>query len=188
MTAEAKQECRVIIVGDTNVGKTSMALAYCTRQFPGDYIQYYNLGHVFAKDLNPSLRLTIDDAEGGDDYDGLRPLCYPEKDMFIIAFAVDSRASFERVRSKWVPEIQRFCSESKKQVPMILVGTKTDLRDESAVSTSEGEKCCEQIGAEAYFECSSLRVENLDAPFEFAANDYSNPVSKFNHKRKCIIK
>ena len=173
MANEAKEECKVVIVGDNNVGKTSMAITYCCGEFAGDYVNNSNLGYWYEKHLDPFLYLTIVDTSGGDDFDRLRPLSYPKTDMFIIAFAVDSRTSFERARSKYVHEIQQFCSEYKKKVPFILVGTKTDLRDEATISTSEGEQCCEQIGAEAYFECSSLRLENLDGPFEFAAKNYS---------------
>ena len=43
---------------------------------------------------------------GQADYDRLRPLSYPESDVFIICFALDSEASFNNVRNKWKPEVK----------------------------------------------------------------------------------
>jgi hypothetical protein len=39
-----------------------------------------------------------------EDYDRLRPLSYPQTDVFLVCFSLVRRASFENVRAKWVPE------------------------------------------------------------------------------------
>merc|ERR1711879_1041950 len=64
---------------------------------------------------------------GQEDYDRLRPLSYPQTDVFLICFSVVSKASFDNVKAKWVPEINQHATD----VPMILVGTKADLRNDT---------------------------------------------------------
>lgn len=59
--------------------------------------------------------------------DKLRPLSYPGTHVFLLCFAVVSEASYENVESKWVPELKKHCPTT----PIILVGTKTDLRGDA---------------------------------------------------------
>lgn len=65
------------------------------------------------------VSLGLWDTAGQEDYDRLRPLSYPQTDVFLICFSVTSPSSFENVTSKWYPEIKHHCPDA----PMILVGT-----------------------------------------------------------------
>jgi small GTP-binding protein len=58
-------------------------------------------------------------------YDQLRPLCYPEANVFMVCFSVVNMQSFLNVKDKWIPEFQQLLPK----VPFILVGTKLDLRE-----------------------------------------------------------
>jgi len=60
------------------------------------------------------------------DYDRLRPLSYPQTDVFLICYSVVNPASFDNVRAKWSPEIKH----NSPGIPIVLVGTKLDLRDD----------------------------------------------------------
>ena len=55
-----------------------------------------------------------------EDYDRLRPLSYPQTDIFLICFSVDSRTSLENIRDKWYPEI----SLHAPGVPIMVVACK----------------------------------------------------------------
>lgn len=69
-----------------------------------------------------SVSLGLWDTAGQEDYDRLRPLSYPQTDVFLICFSVASPSSFENVTSKWYPEIKHHCPDA----PMILVGESKD--------------------------------------------------------------
>ena len=66
------------------------------------------------------------DTAGQEDYDRLRHLSYPNSDVFLLAFSLVSPTSLENVESKWYPELQHH----GPNVPIILVGTKMDLREQ----------------------------------------------------------
>jgi small GTP-binding protein len=72
------------------------------------------------------VNLGLWDTAGQEDYDRLRPLSYPQTDVFLICFSLVSAVSFENVRTKWYKEIRHHCPNT----PIILVGTKMDLRDD----------------------------------------------------------
>ncbi len=57
------------------------------------------------------------------DYDRLRPLSYPQTDVFLICYSVINPVSFDNVRAKWSPEIK----SNNPETPIVLVGTKLDL-------------------------------------------------------------
>jgi len=123
-----------------------------------------------------SINLGLWDTGGREDYDRLRPLSYPQTDVFCIAFSVVSPSAFENVRAKWFPEVSHHCPG----VPIVVVGTKSDLRDDAAtleklaskkqapVTPEQAQKLVSEIGASAYCECSSLTQVGLRDAFETA--------------------
>lgn len=140
------------------------------------------------------INLGLWDTAGQEDYDRLRPLSYPQTDVFLICFSIISPHSFDNVKSKWWPEIQHHAPG----VPIILVGTKSDLRNDPAmaqqlankglrvVSQEEAIARQKEIGAVAYMECSALTQEGLKNVFDEAIRASLNkkPAKK---KKKCTI-
>jgi len=169
------QDVKLMVVGDGSVGKTSLLISYTTNSFPGEYVptvfDNYNANAIVEG--NP-INLGLWDTAGSDEYDTLRPLSYPGTDVFLICFSLFSRASFENVMKKWFPEIQ----EHAGTTPIIVVGTKLDLRNKASavdslkesgqepISTEQGEALAKQIGAKRYLECSALTQEGLARVFE----------------------
>lgn len=117
--------------------------------------------------------LGLFDTSGQEDYDRLRPLSYPQMDVFLICFAIDSRASFENVKLKWWTEVRHHAPTSH----FLVVGCKLDLREdtetierlarrrESAV-TFEGQKLANELKAWKYVECSALTLVGLKNAFD----------------------
>nr|KYP52875.1 Rac-like GTP-binding protein ARAC10 [Cajanus cajan] len=110
---------KCVTVGDGAVGKTCMLICYTSNKFPTDYIPtvFDNFSaNVVVEGTTVNLGLW-DTAE---DYNRLRPLSYRGADVFVLAFSLVSRASYENVWKKWIPELQHFAPG----IPLVLVGTK----------------------------------------------------------------
>ncbi|XVF49161.1 hypothetical protein PTKIN_Ptkin03bG0246400 [Pterospermum kingtungense] len=165
---------KCVTVGDGAVGKTCMLICYTSNKFPTDYIPtvFDNFSANVAVD-GSIVNLGLWDTAGQEDYSRLRPLSYRGADIFVLAFSLISRASYENVLKKWMPELRRFAPN----VPIVLVGTKLDLRDDRAyadqmgsniITSTQGEELRKQIGAAAYIECSSKTQQNVKAVFDTA--------------------
>ncbi|CAI7823357.1 unnamed protein product, partial [Closterium sp. NIES-54] len=97
---------------------------------------------------------------------------------------------------QWIPELRHYAAT----VPIVLVGTKLDLRDDSQffkehpdatpISTAQGEELKKVIGAAAYIECSSKTQQNVKAVFDTAIKVVLQPPKATKTKKKsgkCVI-
>ena len=154
-----------------------MLISYTTNAFPGEYIPtvFDNYSANVMVDGKP-VNLGLWDTAGQEDYDRLRPLSYPQTDVFLVCFSVISPSSFENVKSKWFPEI----SHHAPNVPFLLIGTKVDLRDDDEqvmrlrdkglepISEAKGNQMAATLGATKYLECSALTQKGLKNVFDEA--------------------
>jgi small GTP-binding protein len=180
------QNIKCVVVGDGAVGKTCLLISYTTNAFPGEYIPtvFDNYSANVMVDGKP-INLGLWDTAGQEDYDRLRPLSYPQTDVFLVCFSVISNASFENVKTKWVPEIQHHAPG----VPILLVGTKSDLRKDgkSTVDTVKAEQQAKDVGAVKYLECSALTQEGLKQVFDDAIRAALTPTKKKKKMGQCTV-
>ena len=101
------------------------------------------------------------------EYSRLRVLSYKKSDVLILCFSVIDRNSFERIRTLWIPELERTVG---KRVPIFLVATHTDLKEDkyvkkctNIVSTSEGQQLADDINAAGYFETACTTADSFCA-------------------------
>lgn len=117
---------------------------------------------------NQTIYLGLWDTAGQEGYDRLRPLSYPQTDVFLICFSLSSTTSFEHIAKKWLPELAHHAAG----VPFLIVGTKGDLRSEGdnskLPSFSHLESEAMKLGAYKYMECSAKKKEGLKELFEEA--------------------
>lgn len=141
------------------------------------------------------VNLGLWDTAGQEDYDRLRPLSYPQTDVFLICFSLISPASFENVRAKWYPEISHHCPNA----PVILVGTKVDLREDketlerlrekqlSPITYQQGLQMAKEISGVKYLECSALTQKGLKNVFDESIRAVLSPAAPKAKKKKCAL-
>nr|XP_009785568.1 PREDICTED: rac-like GTP-binding protein 5 isoform X1 [Nicotiana sylvestris]XP_009785569.1 PREDICTED: rac-like GTP-binding protein 5 isoform X1 [Nicotiana sylvestris]XP_009785570.1 PREDICTED: rac-like GTP-binding protein 5 isoform X1 [Nicotiana sylvestris] len=138
MSASRFMKC--VTVGDGAVGKTCLLISYANDTFPTVCVP--TVFDNFSADVvvdGSTVNLGLWDTAGQEDYNRLRPLSYPEADVFILAFSLISKVSYENVSKKWIPELRHYAPG----VPIILVGTKLELffgEKRSSVGSSRSHK------------------------------------------------
>jgi Ras-related C3 botulinum toxin substrate 1 len=184
-------DIKCVVVGDGSVGKTCLLISYTTNTFSKEYIPTVFDNYTTDVIVDGKLvHLGLWDTAGQSDYDRLRPLSYRDTDVFLLCFSVTSPASFENIMEKWYIEIQHYAPG----VPVVLVGTKADLRDDpdtikelkgqglTPVASKDAKKLATDIGARAYMECSAMTQVGVKEIFDEAVRAvlYKNVKKKTN--------
>lgn len=178
------ENIKTVIVGDGAVGKTALIIAYTTGSFPADYIP--TVADKFQKNVMDTngkyYSLSLWDTAGQEGYAKLRSLSYPDTNVFIICFSVDSQISFDNVRDEWLPELK----EHAPQVPILLVGTKADLRSSKQCPISEemGKAMSFNQQLAGYLECSAKENRGLEEIFKEVVNLHVKKLAEEAEARK----
>ncbi|GAB2285399.1 Ras- C3 botulinum toxin substrate 2 [Dionaea muscipula] len=182
---------KCVTVGDGAVGKTCLLISYTSNTFPTDYVPtvFDNFSANVVVD-GRTVNLGLWDTAGQEDYNRLRPLSYRGADVFLLAFSLISKASYENISKKWISELQHYAPN----IPIILVGTKLDLRednqflsdhpDATPITAAQGEELKKMVGAAAYIECSSKTQQNVKAVFDTAIKVVLLPPKQQMKKKK----
>ena len=126
MAANDAANVKLVFVGDAGVGKSCFLIGVTTSHFEPEYIPTVFDISAASLTINGSTCLVgLWDTSGQSDYDRLRPLAYPDTDVFVVCFDVANRSSFRNVTLKWIPEIHYHAGSPIT----LLLATKTDLRD-----------------------------------------------------------
>jgi Ras homolog gene family, member A len=142
---------------------------------------------IYLPPDNKPVQLALWDTAGQEEYDRLRPLCYPDSNIILICFSLDNYDSLENVVEKWQPEVLQYTGHLR--IPYILVGTKRDLRGRrgEGVSSLEGEAIARRIGARGYVECCARYNEGVHEVFQFAAREACRAGKKYTPRPRCMI-
>jgi len=170
----AAHRIKLVVVGDGAVGKTSLLISYATDKFPTDYVPTVFENYTAQMKLNDeSILLHLWDTAGQEDYDRLRPLSYPGADLVLLCYSSVHKPSIDSIKTRWSPEVRQFIPT----VPIFLVGTKLDLKEEltkspkegfELVSYEEGQAMANDIKALKFYEISAKTRQNLDTLFQEA--------------------
>ncbi|XP_042364360.1 rho-related GTP-binding protein RhoA-D-like [Plectropomus leopardus] len=168
---------KLVIVGDGACGKTCLLIVFSKDQFPEVYVPTVFENYIADIEVDgKQVELALWDTAGQEDYDRLRPLSYPDTDVILMCFSIDSPDSLENIPEKWTPEVKHFCPS----VPIILVGNKKDLRNDEhtrrelakmkqePVKIEEGREMASRISAFGYLECSAKTKDGVREVFEMA--------------------
>lgn len=186
---------KLVIVGDGACGKTCLLIVFSQDKFPEVYVPTVFENYVADIEVDAKqIELALWDTAGQEDYDRLRPLSYPDTNVLLICYSIDSPDSLENVPEKWVPEVRHFCPN----VPFVLVGCKCDLRDDQKtidelakssqkpLSLKEGAEVGLKINAHDHLECSARGKDNVRAVFETATRAALTAKSK-KKKAGCAL-
>jgi small GTP-binding protein len=152
---------RLLTLGNSMVGKSSIILRYIENKFYDSYISTIGVD-FFKKMVNiqkKEYQLHIFDSAGQEKYKSISKQYYHRSEGIMLVFDLTSKSSFDSILN-WIEDIE---NGAEKGIPIVLVGNKSDLVDRE-VSKEEAEELASKKGME-YFETSALDGSGIDNAF-----------------------
>ena len=166
---ESDLTIKAILIGDSNVGKTTIIGKYLDKNFSEKSLNTVGLDlkNIKLNLNNKNIKLQLWDTAGQEKYRSMTTSYYRAVHIIIIVFDVTSQTSFEHIK-EWMNNIRQF---AKIGVMKVIVGNKIDLNDERIVTYNEGKNFAESCNVK-YFETSAVTREGIVELFETICKDY----------------
>ena len=150
---------KIMLIGDSNVGKTSILKRFCKNIFSTSYISTVGIDfeNKYIKIGKQTINLQIWDTAGQERYKVLSRNYYNNSDAFMIVYDITNLKSFESV-TNWIEQIKENASENVKS---ILIGNKSDLEVKRKIKTEEGKNLANKININ-FYETSAQNGSNIE--------------------------
>lgn len=150
--AEFDHMVKLFLLGDSEVGKTSLLMQFCESRFEEHFLVTIGVDckskHIERN--GKKLKLQVWDTAGQERFRTITPAYYRGAMGVIITYDITSRESFDHVEY-WVQQLEE---HGDAAVQRVLVGNKSDLTDLRKISTEEGEKLATKFNM-SFFETSA---------------------------------
>ncbi|XP_025082199.1 ras-related protein Rab-37-like isoform X4 [Pomacea canaliculata] len=161
--------CKVMLIGDSGVGKTCLLVRFKDGTFlSGSFIS--TVGIDFRNKVvevdGAKVKLQIWDTAGQERFRSITHAYYRDAHALLLLYDVTNKTSFDNIRA-WLAEINEYAQED---VVIMLLGNKCDASSERVIRKEEGERLAREYGV-AFMETSAKTGVNVDLAFMAVARD-----------------
>ncbi|BFZ17346.1 hypothetical protein BsWGS_20385 [Bradybaena similaris] len=161
--------CKVMLIGDSGVGKTCLLVRFKDGTFlSGSFIS--TVGIDFRNKVvdveGTKVKLQIWDTAGQERFRSITRAYYRDAHALLLLYDVTNKTSFDNVRA-WLGEINDYAQED---VVIMLLGNKCDVNSDRVVKREEGERLAKEHGV-AFMETSAKTGVNVELAFMAVARD-----------------
>ena len=140
--------CKVVLVGDTGVGKTSIIERYINNKYDENQkttlVSSYTFKKIDIKKYNKSISLDIWDTAGQEVYRALSKNFYLNASIGILVYDITRKDSFDSIKDYWHEQLKTFGEEN---MIFCVTGNKTDLFQKEAIPEKEARNYAKSINA-----------------------------------------
>ncbi len=180
---------KFIIIGDHEVGKTSIIRRYVDKKFTKDYRATLGLDismHSFELYGN-KVKISLWDVGAQAYFKRFRKTYYSGAQAAFIVFDLTNRETYDKVNI-WFEELVDFIMD--KDLPIVIIGNKSDLTEQRQVDYQSGIKLVTELSKKgeskiSYIETSALTGENVEDAFSLISYHY---IMKNQESEEIILK
>ncbi len=168
-------KCKVVLLGKSGVGKTSIISRYTTNIFKESLMTTPGANFITKKvnfpKANKTIKFEIWDTAGQERYRSLAKVFYNNASACILVYDITNKDTFNDIMNYWIPELKE---NAPKDTILALAGNKSDLYLEEQVNDNEGKNLAKNINA-IYLRTSAKLNSSIDELFNNIGNKYLNP-------------
>ena len=182
---------KIIIVGDTGVGKSCLSYQYTDNKWLGDNLPTIGIDYSnkIIQQVDKTIHLQIWDTAGQETYHSIITSYYRNSCAAIIVYDISNRDSFSSM-DKWISSIRE-----KQGLPLIIIGNKKDLNDIRQVSYEEGNLLANrynaifsEVSSKSYQEVNDIFLKIVDQLVTYSDQGLlPNDLSERDHNTVCNI-
>ena len=188
---------KILMLGDSEVGKSCFLMRYSDNVFVENYITTIGLDYklkTIKLDSGKVIKVQLWDTAGQDKYRTIAKNYYKGSHGILLLYDITKISSFENIR-EWIQDIRQ--EVSPKSI-IFLIGNKIDLTDQRKISKEQGEELAEEFKI-PFFEASAKSGKNVDEVFKALYNKIceiygdlerergSKLIKKSKMKKKCCF-
>ena len=186
---------KLLVLGDTNVGKTKFIIRFSENKFQEEYMATIGIDLKFStiEIKGKKIRVQMWDTAGQEKYRSITKNLFLKVQGILALYDITNDITFENLKI-WIRTIKEECNSS---IPIIIVGNKTDLEDQHKVNKNDAILYAKNEKVE-YIETSSKTGENILKAITLISeqilesNEFANEFSFtldsssiYNKKKKC---
>jgi len=173
MSHRKKVLLKVIILGDSNVGKTSLMNQYVNKKFSKQYKATIGADFLTKEVMIDDKLVTMQiwDTAGQERFQSLGVAFYRGADSCVLCYDLTDNKSFDSLES-WMDEfLVQAGPRNAESFPFVVLGNKCDLHDRRQVSEQKAKVWCKGKNNIPYFETSAKEAVNVDQAFQVIAQE-----------------
>ena len=167
------EEMKIILLGNSSVGKTSFIVKYIDNKFSFDYTATLGIDYKLKKlksKKGKEIRLRIFDTAGQERFKSVSVSFIKKADGIVLIYDISNKISFEEI-GDWIESIKE---NGKINIPVILVGNKCDLSDDiRQISKKEGQEKADEFQI-PFYETSCKDGININEVFDKLVQNIQN--------------
>jgi Ras-related protein Rab-5C len=166
--------CKVVLLGEAGVGKTSIISRYVSNTF--SEVLMTTTGASFATkkvdiDDEHKIKFQIWDTAGQERFRSLAKIFYQNAAVAVLVYDITRRDSFEKLKEFWIKELKE---NAPSDIILALAANKSDIYEQEVVSLKEGKELAQEINA-IFKSTSAMLAHGIDELFKLIGEKFINP-------------
>ena len=165
MNDDAILNCKVVLLGESGVGKTSIITRYVNNYFEDNSLTTNGASStyktIYLEQYNKSIKFEIWDTAGQERYRALTKIFYKNTNAVILCYDITKKGSFNEIKNYWFNEVK---NNSPNDIVIAIAANKSDLYESEEVNEEEAINYAKSVGV-IFFETSAMNSSGIDDLF-----------------------